>query len=458
MLHQYSTYSNDNDDDDDGQDTVHGDLEDISINDDNDQYTDEGIKTPLFNHNIKIVERFYQKEQDSDDDDTQDTRSSSITIDVMPSAAYSASPSPSTIETSTLTYRKHVKTSEELRRIIESTRVNDDELKYKSKSQRKFYKKQNELIDQILTPLDQLAPNQQETQDNDFKVKVAINGSLLVNIVLFSMQITAAIITGSLTLLATSVDAFMDLLSGFILFMTERAKKKKNYFDYPTGKSRMEPVGIIIFASLMSTVSVNLIVEGCTSLIKQNDKHIDLDILPICFVVFAIACKVIMYFYCRVLTHSSSCMILATDHRNDVTVNSFGLVMAILGDHVVWWLDPTGALIVALIILRSWTSEAYEQIQLLVGKTASPEILQKLTYIAFTHSPEILKVDTCRAFYFGNNLFVEVDIVLPRDMPLHKTHDIGESLQEKLELLGEVERAFVHVDYDYKHKPEHKRI
>lgn len=165
-----------------------------------------------------------------------------------------------------------------------------------------------------------------------------------------------------------------------------------------------------------------------------------------------------MYFYCRVLTHSSSCMILATDHRNDVTVNSFGLIMAILGDHVVWWLDPTGALIIALIILRSWTTEAYEQIQLLVGKTASPEILQKLTFIAFTHSPEILKVDTCRAFHVGNNLFVEIDIVLHRDMPLYKSHDIGESLQEKLESLDEVERAFVHVDYDYKHKPEHKII
>ncbi|KAF2076699.1 hypothetical protein CYY_002012 [Polysphondylium violaceum] len=351
--------------------------------------------------------------------------------------------------------RRNIKTNEDLREAIESIRVNDEEIKYKNKKQRKFYQKQNELIDQILTPLTEKKDDEEE--EEDFKVKVAINGSLLVNIVLFAMQCSAAIITGSLTLLATTVDAFMDLLSGFILFMTDRARKKKNYFEYPTGKSRMEPVGIIIFASLMSTVSINLIYQGGSTLIKQEETGIKMDWLSFGFVVFAISCKVLMYLYCRVLTHSSSATILAVDHRNDITVNSFGLICYFLGAHIVWWLDPIGSLIVALIILRSWTFEAYEQIQLLVGKSASPEILQKLTYIALTH-PEIEKVDTVRAFHVGNNLFVEVDIILDASMPLHKTHDIGESLQEKLESLPEVERAFVHVDYNDLHKPEHKRI
>jgi divalent metal cation (Fe/Co/Zn/Cd) transporter len=41
-------------------------------------------------------------------------------------------------------------------------------------------------------------------------------------------------------------------------------------------------------------------------------------------------------------------------------------------------------------------------------------------------------------------------------MPLSKAHDIGEALQEKLEQLPEVERAFVHVDFEFTHRPEHK--
>lgn len=39
-------------------------------------------------------------------------------------------------------------------------------------------------------------------------------------------------------------------------------------------------------------------------------------------------------------------------------------------------------------------------------------------------------------------------------MVLRDSHDIGESLQQKLESLPDVERAFVHADYETSHKPE----
>lgn len=40
-------------------------------------------------------------------------------------------------------------------------------------------------------------------------------------------------------------------------------------------------------------------------------------------------------------------------------------------------------------------------------------------------------------------------------MPLKEAHTIGETLQMKIEKLTEVERAFVHLDYECEHKPEH---
>lgn len=76
-----------------------------------------------------------------------------------------------------------------------------------------------------------------------------------------------------------------------------------------------------------------------------------------------------------------------------------------------------------------------------------------LVYAALTH-PGVHQVDTCRAYYAGNNLLVEVDIVLPPETPLRDSHDIGESLQIKLETLPMVERAFVHADYETLHRPE----
>ena len=86
--------------------------------------------------------------------------------------------------------------------------------------------------------------------------------------------------------------------------------------------------------------------------------------------------------------------------------------------------------------------------------------MKKLTWICVNHHVKVLFVDTVRAFHFGNNFLVEVDIVLPEEMTLHESHDIGEELQTKLERLPEVERAFVHLDYEYEHKAsdEHKVV
>lgn len=36
-----------------------------------------------------------------------------------------------------------------------------------------------------------------------------------------------------------------------------------------------------------------------------------------------------------------------------------------------------------------------------------------------------------------------------------QAHDIGESLQNKIEQMEEIERAFVHLDFECDHHPEH---
>jgi divalent metal cation (Fe/Co/Zn/Cd) transporter len=72
----------------------------------------------------------------------------------------------------------------------------------------------------------------------------------------------------------------------------------------------------------------------------------------------------------------------------------------------------------------------------------------------------VSKIDTVRAVHFGTRFFVEVDIGLPGSMPLAEAHDIGAALQQQLEQIDDIERAFVHLDFEFSHLPasEHKVI
>jgi hypothetical protein len=42
---------------------------------------------------------------------------------------------------------------------------------------------------------------------------------------------------------------------------------------------------------------------------------------------------------------------------------------------------------------------------------------------------------------------------MDKDTPLWKAHDISQQLQDKIEVLPNVERAFVHVDHETTHIP-----
>lgn len=68
------------------------------------------------------------------------------------------------------------------------------------------------------------------------QVKIAIYGSVGVNVLLFFLQLYAAISSKSLSLFATMADSFMDQLSGFILMWAARASAKSNWFKYPSVK------------------------------------------------------------------------------------------------------------------------------------------------------------------------------------------------------------------------------
>ncbi|KAF2201420.1 hypothetical protein GQ43DRAFT_37287 [Delitschia confertaspora ATCC 74209] len=325
---------------------------------------------------------------------------------------------------------------------------------------KKFYNRQNQLIDQFLQSGDEERLAALDTLENGPKVKFAVNASFVVNFCLFIIQMYAAVSTGSLSLFATAADAFMDLVSSVVMLITSRMAARPSIYKYPVGRRRIETIGIIMFCCLMTTVTIQLIIESARTLGGGPQDPENLHIIPLVFIGIAIFSKGSLCAYCYAFRRYPAVHVFLIDHRNDIVVNIFGLAMSIVGTRVVWYIDPIGAILIGLLILVSWASNAFDNIWLLVGKSAPRNFISKLIYIVVTHDNRIRKVDTCRAYHAGQYYYVEVDIVMDEEAPLKITHDISQSLQRKLEGLADVERAYVHVDYESEHDihEEHKPL
>ncbi|ETN46533.1 uncharacterized protein HMPREF1541_00718 [Cyphellophora europaea CBS 101466] len=322
-----------------------------------------------------------------------------------------------------------------------------------------FYESQNSQIERLLKPVHEHVREARDSQESTkLKYLIAVYGSFGANIVLSILQLYAAISSGSLSLFTTCADSVFDPLSNVTLIVCNKAVSKVDPRKFPAGRARIENAGNIVFAFLMTTVSFILIAFSIQDLARhagQNDTK-DFYLPSVIAVSVAFTTKLCLFLYCwGIKGDYSQVRILWEDHRNDLFINGFGILTSVGGSKLRWWIDPMGAIILSVLISCLWLHTAYGEFQLLIGVTADTETLQLITYVSMTHSEMIKQIDTVRAWHSGPRLVVEVDVVMDPEESLRVSHDVAEELQMKLESLPDVERAYVHVDFETTHKPEH---
>ncbi|TPP65098.1 Metal tolerance protein 6 [Fasciola gigantica] len=306
------------------------------------------------------------------------------------------------------------------------------ELKKLPRKIRVFYQKQDAHIQELvkLSTLEADDPeesassgkNEVPSLSNRRLNSIILRSVLLVNLLLLLGKSVASAVSGSLSIISSLLDSCVDIASGGIMWFTARQMRKRRPYTYPQGRTRFEPIAIIVLAVFMSTVCLQLSAEAVEAIYRMSKGEKDApDVTNLTLGIMAVTIA-----------------LLITDprYRN------------------LKFLDPIGALLISCYILYSWYQIAAEQTRNLAGHTADPKFLQKIAFVSLNHHSAIERLDTIRAFHFGSHFLVEVDIVLPMGMCLKEAHDIGEELQKKLERLENVERAFVHLDYEFTHHPE----
>jgi cation diffusion facilitator family transporter len=359
------------------------------------------------------------------------------------------------------------------------TFLSSHELKSMKPATRQYYAQLYNLIDQLESadvPQDTSNDHQDQAPQIEERIgklgPVMIYLSLMANLFIFGTKIVVAVASGALVVYASALDSFLDILSGSILSLTTWLMSRPSPYQYPVGKARLEPLGVIVFAAIMGTTYANVVLEAVKRFVEPAEVRYTLPVMGM--LIGIVAMKAFLYIVCRAILsnaqHKSvSLQAQAEDHFNDCITNTFSAlgtffasshfaqqICGLKSPLALSYIDPIVTALFSIYVIYVWVQVAQECITSLLGQTAPPEMLQKITYLAAVHCTEIRAIDTVRAYTFGQTYIAEVDIVLPEEMSNRQTHDIAESLQIRIEALEEIERCFVHVDWETTHKPEHK--
>lgn len=257
----------------------------------------------------------------------------------------------------------------------------------------------------------------------------ATYASVATAITLIISKLVAAVLTGSVSILASLFDSMMDAAASILNLLAVHYALQPPDREHRFGHGKAEPLAGLAQAAFIAGSALFLILHTMNRLLHPqpiNAGGIGIGVLI--FSMVATAALLSFQHYVIRRTNSTAIRADALHYATDLLSNAAVLValwLALLG----WRLaDPLFALGIAIYIFYSAGQIGYEAIQLLMDRELPPEVYARIKQLARAH-PLVRGVHDMRTRCSGPTYFVQLHLVLDDQMPLVEAHQVGDEVE-----------------------------
>jgi cation diffusion facilitator family transporter len=270
--------------------------------------------------------------------------------------------------------------------------------------------------------------------------------TLLGNLGLVIGKGIVATITDSVALYADAANSASDLFYSLLMSLGLWIAQRPPDLSHPQGHSRFEPLAGLIIAAAMTfaayeagRAAVQRFIAGGTSVPLE---------WPVIALLISAAVKGVMYALIHNIAGKASSSTLdaaAKDNLADVltSIAAFGGILASQFIHPL--ADPIAGAAVALWIARAALDVWGENLKYLTGGGASAELRKEIIAVS-GRVQGVERVHQVIAEYVGPELIADLHINVDGNLPLFDAHAISDNVQEIVEALDGIDRAYVHVE------------
>lgn len=260
-------------------------------------------------------------------------------------------------------------------------------------------------------------------------LRLATYASVTTATLLIAGKLGAALLTGSVSVLASLVDSMMDVAASIINLLAVHYALQPPDRDHRFGHGKAEPLAGLAQAAFIAGSAVFLILHAVDRLLHPQplkDALIGLGVL-----LFAIAATgVLLAFQHYVIRRTQSTAIRADalHYATDLLTNTASIVA--LGLAMLGWpaMDPVFAIGIALYILYSAAHIAHDSIQLLLDHELPPEVHARIKEIVGAH-PRVRGVHDVRTRRSGQTYFIQLHLMLDDHLPLVEAHRVSDEVE-----------------------------
>ncbi|MCD6501317.1 cation transporter [bacterium] len=271
-----------------------------------------------------------------------------------------------------------------------------------------------------------------KTEDNVADIKRVTWFAVFLNLTLSALKFVVGYLGASQAVIADAVHSLSDMTTDFAVILGIRFWSAPPDEKHPYGHRRIEALITVAIAFSMAAIAIGL---GYNAIVSFNEIRQTTWIAAI-GPLFSIILKELLYhrtIFIGKKTGSPAVVANAWHHRSDAlsSVPALIAVVAASIDRRLAFLDGIGAMIIAGFILKIAWDIAAPSLSELIDRGASPEKRQRIYEIA-KGVDGVLSVHAIRTRRFGQNLCVDLHVLVDPQMSVLTGHKISENVKSAL--------------------------
>lgn len=263
------------------------------------------------------------------------------------------------------------------------------------------------------------------------------------------IKMTVGLLSGSIAVLASAIDSFLDLtVSLFNYFALHNAEKNPDeQFHY--GRSKIEPLAAVIEGVVISLSALFILYEAIAKIIHPCEMGYMSESIAVMIISFVITAALVI-FLTRVAKKTDNMVIRADalHYKTDLFSNG-AILFALVAIHYtnLPLIDPILGVAIAFYMIYSAIPIVREGVLMLLDAALPTEEI--------AHIEDILKSEKeIQTYHFlqtrqsGSNVFISVHAVFDVDISLFEAHMVADEVEGKLREYFEGKKAHILIHMD----------
>ncbi len=263
---------------------------------------------------------------------------------------------------------------------------------------------------------------------------------LLISVLgLFGLKVAVGVITGSISIWAQAVDSSLDIFAVVITFLTVGFSVKPADHEHPFGHGKVEDIAALIQAVLLLSAASTIIYSAIRRIMLGEVIH--LTEAGIGAMLVSMVVSILLSRHLFKVARDSGSMALeanANNIRGDIYSTGgvlVGLTIVRLGAFFgldLDIIDPVIALVVSLVILRATYRVGRMAFSGLIDVRLPSAEEDLIVSTIKAHSGQLAGFHELRTRKAGNQRFIELHLVMPKNANVEEAHRMCDHLEQDL--------------------------